>query len=213
MTTTSGKVLVSTDCTSFSSKVISTASGLTLAGAGVLNGRYVVVGYAGPTGSATPLAWWSDDGTTWHKATVSAAAHDGFVGQPMVGTGGALAVVTQPGYAPGVSSFLRTVDGTSWVSAQSPLGIFTGGEGAGSAAGLLAADGTHVMVAGNPGTNQSAPEQYWIGDGSGTWTQVTLTGSAADLAAAQSVPLPALLPDGLLFGTDTSALVATGTLP
>lgn len=208
-----GAILTTADCTTWTKSRLSKPAGLHIAGVGAMGSRFIAVGYAGPDGSRTALAWWSDNGTTWHSASVAAPAGRGFVSNPSVGQGGAVAPVSD-GLTPGISSHLATTDGTAWTRSPSPLGIVANAEGAGSDSGLLVSDGTHVLLFGSPGANLSGSMQFWIGDGSGSWSRLQFTGSAADLRTIVSgASYPLLLEDGLIVGSGSSALVATGPLP
>jgi hypothetical protein len=212
--TEGGKVVVTTDCSSWGSAVlVSKATSLHLSGVAILRNRYVAVGYAGPAGSETPLAWWSDDGQAWTLAKVTAPGGMGFSSAPVVASGGAMAVLAAPGATGGISSFYGTRDGKSWAPAKSPLGKLQGDAGSGSDAGLLSGDGSRLLAAGSPGSHQSAPAQYWVGDGAGTWQQVTLDGSETDLVAINAGGLAFVVDNGLLFSGDGGTFLAAGTLP
>lgn len=208
-----GTILTTADCATWTSSKVSKPVGLHITGVGVLGSRFIAVGYSGPDGSRTAMAWWSDNGTTWHAASVKAPSGQGFASNPSVGSGGAIALVSS-NMTPGISSHLATTDGTAWTKSPSPLGIVANAEGAGSDSGLLVSDGTHILLFGSPGANLSGSMQFWIGDGSGSWSRLRFTGSAADLRTIVSGgSYPLLLEDGLIVGSGSSALIATGPLP
>ena len=210
--TEGGKTVVTRDCASWESPVI-VSQQIHLTGVGMLGSRFIAVGWTGTEGHETAAAWWSDDGASWSSAKVTAPNGMGFISAPVVGRGGAMAVLASPGGTGGISLFFGTTDGAAWAAAPSPLGKLQGEAGSGSDAGLLAGSGSRILVAGSPGTNQSAPTQYWLGDGGSAWHQLTLSGSKADLASVNAGGLAFILPDGLLLSGDGGTFVATGTMP
>ena len=171
---------------------------------------FVAVGDAGPNDAGTttgsPVAWWSADGVHWTPALVQAHPGDGFY-SAQAGSGGLVAYSMTVGATPGIGSFWVSPDGRSWkVSTHDPLGIWQGGEGAGSANGLFSGDGTRLLGYGIRATNQ--PTEYWASLDGTQWTKLALTGDSAAAAAGQVTPF--LLRDGVLFSGDQGAWFGTG---
>jgi hypothetical protein len=242
-TTGDGRLLISTDCQTWSRVSLPGASGsrATVAGAALLGNRFVAVGYtdkaaaiAPPGGqlaafryadlrplTTMPLAWWSDDGSTWHQGLVPDATPstgfgtiDGVSGEALV------AWMTTPGYTPGVTSLWRSTDGKAWESISGPLGMQAGGEGGGSAAGFIESDGTRILAWGSPGDGAMPTSgqpagglQYWLTLDGHMWRELTPSGGAAsNVVSPDATFSPFLLADGLLFSSQTTTLVGSAPL-
>lgn len=168
----------------------------TVHGVAAFGNGFVAVGDSGSS-PASPVAWWSADGTHWTSAEVASHPGDGFR-DVYAGSGGLVATSLTSGI-PGVASFWTSSDGRSWsVSAADPLGVWQQGEGAGSANGLFAGDGTRLFAYGIRADGQ--PVEYWTSFDGTRWTQLVLAGDTAPLSALAVTPF--LMRDGVLFDGD-----------
>ena len=167
---------------------------------------FVAVGDPG-NNSGSPVAWSSNDGVNWASAQVQARAGDGFA-DVWAGANGLVAESTQPGYVPGLTSFWTSGDGTTWnASSADPLGIWTEGQGSGSANGLFTGDGTRLL--GHGVRSSSAQYEYWTSLDGTNWRELTLTGDTSTVANGQIFPF--LLRDGILWSGDQGAWFGTAT--
>lgn len=162
---------------------------------------FIALGDA-PTQADPPLAWRSSDGLEWLAATIGALPGSTWT-LAASGSAGLVAMSTAGGI-PGVAAYWISVHGSSWApSGADPLGVWSSGEGAGSANGLFTGDGNRLLGYGTR-ANQ-LPMEYWTSFDGRQWTQLTLTGSSEVLLAGNVTPF--LLRDGLLFSNATGAWV------
>jgi hypothetical protein len=168
-------------------------------GVAVSNGRFVAVGDDGAP-SISPVAWSSNDGLHWTRATVQAHRGDGF--QSVAGAADGLVAISSTPTVPGLTTFWTSPDGAAWtVDTAPPLGVVTQGEGVGDVNGSFSGDGSRLLAFG-AGPAGGATE-FWTSLDASRWTKLALTGDAAAAVAGDLTPF--LLPDGVLFGGSTGS--------
>jgi len=200
------KIAFSADCTAWQTETLPGPANLSVGAVAPSGSGFVAAGYSGQTESndVRPLAWWSADGVDWNAATVQAKPGDGFV-QLYAARDGLIAVSTEPGVTPGLSSLWTSADGRRWQADQAdPLGTIAAGEGVGSLASSFSGDGTRLLAYGTR-NDAAGPIEYWTSFDGSHWTQLSLGGANASTMLADSEARPFLMRDGVLVsGTSAS---------
>lgn len=135
------------------------------------------------TGRGRTEGWFSADGATWQRRTLSGLPSEDVDFGAMVGTEQGWVVVgsTQDSRGDSTSAIWRSVDGRSWTEVHAP--------GPGSLAGAVAHENT-IVVAGRREISDPAAERTVDAlalhslDGGATWTEVDLPEAEHDLGVA-----------------------------
>ncbi|MGZ6255817.1 MAG: hypothetical protein ACXWMB_02235 [Candidatus Limnocylindria bacterium] len=196
---------VTTDCATWRRVTLPGPAVGQITGLAANGSGFVAVGYSGvqDSGGSQPLAWWSSDGQHWAAASVPTRRGDGF-DQVWAGSGGFVALTTQPGRTPGLQALWTSADGHAWAPfAKDPLGTVQQGEGVGSPAGSVIGDGVRLLIYGRPNVSaaddSAGTAQYWISTDAIRWTRLAIAGPEGPAMLADQYPVPALLRDGVLF--------------
>jgi hypothetical protein len=177
------------------------APGLVTSGVAASARGYVIVGWQGPAGHQTGMAWFSSGLAGWRVAPLPSAGGDAMVTGVTATSGGFVAV----GSAAGKPAIWTSPNGQAWRQVTLALPQ-AGSAGSASSAslGLVAANGATVAAMGTAVTpsGQRAPFAEMSADGGATWRVAALPAPAS--ATQGSVTVTALAAAGAGF-------TATGT--
>lgn len=215
---TGGGIYDTADCTSWRAASFDGSPPTQVSGLAAASGQWVALGISGATPDvATPVAFWSADGQSWHDASVpEQSAGRGFVSGPFVGANGILAEIASVTGPNGSTVVVRSADGRSWSAgdpAPMPLGAQTIDTST-SPAATYVSDGRQILAYGQPSGNPAAAVEYWASSNGIGWLQVQLSGSGASELLGWdtgSSYAPVLLRDGILFVSPGRAYIGVAT--